>query len=126
MEHGPHEHPTEEAETSPDTERSPEVQRISEGIAEALRDGSTIDHETAWLIAKSISPGSGPLHELAQTGAISPDIGADLETAYELLPDLADTWVAALDGYCWRRRDKGPVVGWPGETRSGIQDEQGL
>jgi hypothetical protein len=97
---------------SPEIERSPEEQRISEGIAEALRDGSTIDHETAWLIAKRISPGSGSLQELAMTGAISPEIGGDLEVACEVLPEVADTWIAALDGYCWRRRDKGPVAGW--------------
>ena len=96
-------------------ELSPEVRRINEGIAEALRDGSTIDHETAWLIARSITPGSGPIHELAMTGAISADIGSDLEVAYEVLPDIAETWIAALDGYCWRRRDKGTVAGWPGE-----------
>lgn len=96
-------------------EASPEVRRISEGIAEALRDGNTIDHETAWLIAKSITPGNGPIHDLALTGAISPDIGGDLEVAYEVLPDIADTWVAALDGYCRRRRDKGSVPGWPGK-----------
>ena len=98
---------------------SPEVRRIGEGIAEALRDGNTIDHETAWLIARRISPGSGALHGLAQTGEIGPDIGADLEIAYQVLPDLADTWVAALDGYCWRRRDKGPVPGWPTEPGGG-------
>lgn len=96
-------------------ELSPEVRRISEGIAEALREGNTIDHETAWLIARSITPGSGPIHELAMTGAISADIGSDLEVAYEVLSDIADTWIAALDGYCWRRRDKGSVPGWPGK-----------
>src|SRR5260370_17902198 len=79
-------------------ELSPEVWRINEGIAEALRDGSTIDHETAWLIARSITPGSGAIHELATTGAISADIGNDLEVAYEVLPDVAETWIAALDG----------------------------
>lgn len=98
-----------------ETEVSPEARRISEGIAEALRDGNTIDHETAWLIARSITPGSGPIHGLALTGAISPDIGGDLEIAYEVLPELADTWIAAVDGYCWRRRDKGSVPGWPGK-----------
>lgn len=126
MEHGSHEYGGAEPGKTPETERSPEEQRISEGIAEALRDGSTIDHETAWLIAKHISPGGGPLHELAQTGAISPDIGSDLETAYEVLPDVADTWVAALDGYCWRRRDKGPVGDWPGETPGAEPDSAGL
>jgi hypothetical protein len=116
MEHRPHyEHGEEEIESRSEAEQSPEVRRISEGIAEALRDGSTIDHETAWLIARSITPGSGPVHELAMTGAISPDIGGELKTAYEVLPEVADTWVAALDGYCWRRRDKGPVDGWERE-----------
>lgn len=92
---------------------SPEGRRIRAGIAEALRDGGTIDHETAWLISKIVSPGSGAVHQLAMTGEISPDIGSDLETAYRVLPNLADTWIAALDGYCFRRRDKGPVQGWP-------------
>lgn len=103
---------------SPETsaERAPEVRRIWEGIAEALRDGTAIDHETAWLIAKAIEPGSGSLHELAMSGEISADIDSDLETAYEVLPELADTWIAALDGYCWRRRDKGLVKGWPGAS----------
>jgi hypothetical protein len=49
------------------------------------------------------------------TGEIGPEIGGDLEIAYEVLPEVADTWVAALDGYCWRRRDKGPMDGWPRE-----------
>jgi hypothetical protein len=114
MEQQPNQHREEYAEAA-EQAISPEIHRISEGIAEALRDGSTIDHETAWLIARRISPGSGAVHELARTGEISADIGADLEIAYEILPDVADTWIAALDGYCWRRRDKGPVQGWPAE-----------
>jgi len=97
---------------------SPEGQRVREGIAEALRNGEPIDHETAWLIARAVTPGTGALHQLAQTGEITPEIGSDLETAYEVLPGLADTWIAALDGYCFRRRDKGPVQGWP-ETTGG-------
>jgi hypothetical protein len=47
------------------------------------------------------------------TGEIGPEIGAQLKIAYELLPDLADTWIAALDSYCFERRDKGPVEAWP-------------
>jgi hypothetical protein len=103
-----------EGPPTPEAEESPEAVRIREGIAEALRDGSTIDDETAWLIARAITPGSGALHELAMTGEISPEIGTQLEIAYEVLPGLADTWIAALDGYCFRRRDKGPVQGWSG------------
>lgn len=113
MEQEPHNHGDEGLQQSPEASESPEAQRIREGIAEALRDGSTIDHETAWLIAKRITPGSGALHDLAMTGEITPDIGTQLEIAYEVLPDLADTWIAALDGYCYRREDKGPVPGWP-------------
>ena len=44
-----------------------EAQRISEGIAEALKYGRAVDDETAWLIARAITPGSGPLHILAET-----------------------------------------------------------
>lgn len=103
----------EEDQPLPEIKESPEAVRIRDGIAEALRDGSTIDDETAYLIARAITPGSGALHQLAETGEVSPEIGSDLEVAYELLSDLADTWIAALDGYCFRRRDKGPVQGWP-------------
>lgn len=108
-------HSPEGSELQPSTEvaTSPEAQRIREGIAEALRDGSTIDHETAWLIAKHITPGSGALHNLAMTGEITPEVGMQLEIAYEVLPELADTWIAALDGYCYRREDKGPMPEWP-------------
>src|SRR5580692_2040762 len=94
--------PGEVSSQLPEHEVSPEIKRISEGIAEALREGRTIDHETAWLIARRVSPGSGALHELSRTGEISPDIGADFEVSYQVLPDVADTWIAALDGYCWR------------------------
>lgn len=94
-----------------------EATQICEGIAEALRDGSTIDHETARLIAWQITPGSGALHELATTGEIIPEIGTQLEIAYEVLPQIADTWIAALDGYCYRRENKGPVPGWPQENQ---------
>jgi hypothetical protein len=110
-------HGEEGLQQSPEVRESPEAQRIREGIAEALRGGSTIDHETVWLIAKQITPGSGALHDLAMTGEITPEIGTQLEIAYEVLPDLADTWIAALDGYCYRREDKGPVPGWPQENK---------
>jgi hypothetical protein len=97
----------------PELTGTPEASRIREGIAEALREGTPIDHEIAWLIATVITPGSGSLQQLVVTGEISPDIGSDLETAYAVLPgEVADFWVAALDGYCFRRRDKGPVAGW--------------
>jgi hypothetical protein len=115
MEHEPYNQGEQLWQTA-ELQESPEAQRIREGIAEALRDGSTIDHETAWLIAKYVTPGSGALHELATTGEITPDIGTQLEIAYEVLPHLADTWIAALDGYCYRREAKGPMPGWRQEN----------
>ena len=102
---------------------SPEEQRIREGIADALRNGESIDHETACLIANAITPGSGDLHLLATTGEVGLDIGVELDLAAEVLPERADTWIAALDGYCYRRRDKGPLPGWQG--RSEVTDEGG-
>jgi hypothetical protein len=116
MEQESHNYGEEGLPQSPEVQESPETQRIREGIAEALRGGEPIDHETAWLIARSVTPGSGAIHQLAMTGEITPEIGSDLEAAYEVLPELADTWIAALDGYCFRRRDKGPVPGWPREN----------
>jgi hypothetical protein len=113
MEQAPHNPEGDELQSPAEVAASPEAQRIREGIAEALRGGEPIDHETAWLIAKHITPGSGALHDLAMTGEITPEVGTQLEIAYGVLPDLADTWIAALDGYCFRRKDKGPVPGWP-------------
>jgi hypothetical protein len=113
MEQAPHNSEQGEIQPIQEAKASPEAQRIREGIAEALREGGTIDHETAWLIAKSITPGSGAVHELAMTGEITPEIGTQLEIAYGVLPELADTWIAALDGYCYRREDKRSVPGWP-------------
>jgi len=113
MEQAPHNPEQGELQPASEAEVSREAQRIREGIAEALRDGSTIDHETAWRIAKNITPGSGALNDLAMTGEITPEIGTQLEIAYAVLPELADTWIAALDGYCYRREDKGPVPAWP-------------
>jgi hypothetical protein len=111
MEQAPHNPEWSERQPPSEAEALLEAQRIQEGIAEALREGSTIDHETAWRIAKSIMPGSGALHDLATTGEITPEIGTQLEIAYEVLPELADTWIAALDGYCYRRENKGQCRG---------------
>lgn len=99
MEQAPHNPGQGERQPTAEAEVSQEAQRVQEGIAEALREGRTIDHETAWHIAKNITPGSGALHEFAMTGEITPEIGTQLEIAYEVLPELADTWIAALDGY---------------------------
>ena len=57
--------------------------RIREGIAEALRDGSAIDHETACLIARAITPGGGALHQFAMTGEITRTLVATLRSRTE-------------------------------------------
>jgi len=103
----------EKPKEAPELTGPAEARRISEGIAEALKYGRAVDDETAWLIARAITPGSGPLHTLATTGEIDPDLQADLEVAREVLPEAAGTWIAALDGYCRRRTDKGPPPWWP-------------
>lgn len=102
---------------------SPEEQRIREGIADALRNGESIDHETAWLIANAITPGSGPMHVLATTGEVTADIGSDLEIAADVIPERVDTWIAALNGYCYRRQDKGPLAVW--QSLSDLMNEGG-
>lgn len=103
----------ERRERALESQESATARRITEGIAEALKYGRTIDDETAWLIAQAVTPGSGALHILATTGEIDADIGGDLEVAREVLPEVAETWIAALDGYCWRRPDKDPPSWWP-------------
>jgi len=84
-------------------------------VRSPTRDGP---HCKACLIARAITPGSGAVHLLATTGEVSPEIGSDLEVAYDLLPDLADTWIATPDRYCYRRWDKGVVAGWPGTSET--------
>jgi len=83
MEQAPHNPEDDELQSPAEVAASSEAQRIREGIAEALRGGEPIDHETAWLVAKHTTPGSGALHDLAMTGEITPEIGTQLEIAYE-------------------------------------------
>ncbi len=61
---------------------------IAEGIERAMRRGHRIDDLTAKRIAQALDPGSGPLHEFAETGAIPPDIDVDLDAAREVVQDL--------------------------------------
>src|SRR5712691_5877391 len=95
---------------------SPEADGVNRSIGEALRDTKPINHETAFRIARAISPGSGALEMLVRTGEVADEIAGQLAIAYEVLPGLSNNWLAALDGYCLaRRRSSGPVDGWPAQ-----------
>lgn len=78
--------------------------RIDGGLDDAWRTGRRIDDLTAKRIARELDPGSGPLHEFAETGAIPPDIEADMTTAREVARDLElershIPWIIALREY---------------------------
>lgn len=62
--------------------------RIREGLERAWRTGRRIDDWTAKHIARSLDPGDGPLHQLAETGAVPPGIEADLAIAAEVVQDI--------------------------------------
>lgn len=87
-------------------------QEINETVHLAWDQGRPIDDLTAKRIAQFIEPGSGPLHEFVETGAITPDMGAELQTAGEGASGPQQIWVAALGDYCRRRRRKEPIGGW--------------
>jgi hypothetical protein len=89
---------------------------INEGVAFAERTKRRIDDLTAKRIACELDPGSGSLHELAETGAISADIEIDLSVAEEVAKDLElpthSPWIAALRRYCNGRLLKSWVPYW--------------
>lgn len=79
--------------------------RIRGGLEDAWRTGRRINDLTAKRIARELDPGSGPLHEFAETGAIPEDMEADLVVAEEVVRDLEledelpIPWVGALREY---------------------------
>lgn len=89
---------------------------IHEGVDQAWHRGQRIDDLTAKRIARSFDPGSGPLHEFAETGAIPDEIEVDVESAVEVLRDLQAEaripWLAALDEYFAGRLIKSELPYW--------------
>jgi hypothetical protein len=86
MEHEPRH---EENMSSDDEARARErEQLIRSGLTVAWRRGRRIDDLTAKRIAQQLDPGSGSLHEFAETGAIADSIDADLTAAGEVVRDL--------------------------------------
>ena len=108
--------PEREPENELPDDESPAGLRITQGIADALLAGRPIDDETAMLIARAMSPGSGGFQKLADTGEVVDDIALDFAVAAEILGDFDQDRVrlVALAGYCVYREDTGPVQGWPG------------
>lgn len=89
---------------------------IDEGLQQAREEQRHIDHLTAKRIARDLDPGSGPLHEFAETGAVPEWIGIDLESAQEVALDLEMesrlSWILALDEYCRGRLIRSELLGW--------------
>jgi hypothetical protein len=103
---------------SDEAARVAEYQRlVNEGIDRARQAQRPIDHLTAKRIAQELSPGSGPLYELAETGAIAETIEFDLALAEEVaqdleIEDLHSPWIAALREYLDGRLIRSELPGW--------------
>jgi hypothetical protein len=87
------------------------VRNINASIDLAARQGRWIDDLTAKRIARAIEPGSGALREFVDTGAILPDMEAELEAVSQALPE-AQLWTAELGLYCLHRRRKEAMSYW--------------
>lgn len=99
--------PLDEAAAAKERERL-----INEALEQARRTGRRIDDLTAKRIARALTPGSGALHVLAETGAIPEDMEVELELASEVVPELKETWIAGLDQYCRQRLIKTEMPYW--------------
>jgi hypothetical protein len=92
--------------------------RIRGGLEDAWRTGRRINDLTAKRIARELDPGSGPLHEFAQTGAVPEGVDADLVTAEEVLRDLEleheppIPWMEALREYFGGRLIRSAMPYW--------------
>lgn len=103
--------PADEAARAAETERL-----IHEGLDQAWRTGRRIDDLTAKRIARELDPGSGPLHEFVETGAVPADMELDLATAEEVVRDLKleprIPWITALGEYCAGRLIRSEMPYW--------------
>lgn len=95
-----------------------DIQQINEAVQRAWDKGRDIGDALARRIAQHLSDGVGPLHDFAETGAISPDLEIVLAALGEERPGPHDIWRAALDEYCRHHGRRGPVAGWSNEPRS--------
>ena len=93
-----------------------QVRCIYDGLEEAWRTGRRIDDLTAKRIARKLDPGSGPLHDFAETGAIPDGMDVHLAVAEEVIRDLeirSDIpWVRALREYFDGRLIRSEMPNW--------------
>jgi hypothetical protein len=106
-----------------DAERSELVHQVDAAIETARLHQRSIDDLTAKRIATDIQPGRA-LYDLSATGKISDDIYAELDVAREVLPDIANTWLAALEDYCLGHAERGQLAGWADLENAAVTDEQ--
>lgn len=85
--------------------------KINTDIEDSFYEGRAVSDLTAKRIAELIHPGSGPLYDLATTGAVPDDIYAELVAARNVIPEHA-SWIEALDDYCLSRRNGQPIPDW--------------
>ncbi len=91
--------------------------RILDGLEDAWRTGRRINDLTAKRIARELDPGSGALHEFAETGAISSGAEVDLAVAQEVAQELElershIPWITALGEYFDGRLIKSEMPYW--------------
>lgn len=93
-----------------------QVRSIYDGLEDAWRKGRRIDDLTAKRIAGQLDPGSGPLHDFAETGAIPDGMDVHLAVAEDVVKDMEMTshipWVGALREYFDGRLLKSELPYW--------------
>ena len=87
------------------------VRNIDASIELAVRQGRWIDDVTAKRIALIVEPAGGALREFVETGAILPDMEAELDAASQASPEI-HLWTAELGLYCQHRRRKEAMSYW--------------
>lgn len=86
---------------------------IREGIAAAVREGRPIDNRTARYIAGQLHGGqASALYALASSGAIQPEVFAEMDQDRTEQPEQTRIWLASLTVYCAFRGASGPIDGW--------------
>jgi hypothetical protein len=85
--------------------------QINTDIEDSFYERRAVMDLTAKRIAELIHPGSGPLYDLATTGAIPEEIYAELAAARNVVPERT-LWIDALDDYCLGRLRSDPIPDW--------------
>lgn len=112
-----------------------DTSRINAALQKTWERGVDIDDALARRIGKRLSD-DGPLHEFAETGAISRELRTVLAAMASEADEPHGIWIAALERYCEQAGLRGPVTGWNealghgggvtagGDRRHGTTDRQ--